>query len=98
MQNRIKKKGSIDPSIPAHPDDLLKGPDWKEISHPSAKEGGHRTFENRGTGEKLRHDEAKNGNSGHIGESHRHRYNPNSQGRLDEYLDSNRIPVPRNSP
>lgn len=94
----IYKSGSVDPSLPINPDDLLKRPDWKETTHPDAKEGGHRTFENKETGERLRHDEAKPGASGHRGESHWHRFNPNSKNRFDEYLDANNIPVPRNSP
>ena len=92
------KSGRVDPSLPANPDELLKRPGWKETTHPDAKDSGHRTFENKETGEKLRHDEAKPGNSGHRGESHWHRFNPNAKNRFDEYLDANNVPVPRNSP
>jgi len=96
--NWAMKSGSVDPTLPANPDDLVKKPGWKETTHPDAKESGHRTFENKQTGEKLRHDEAKPGASGHKGESHWHRFNPNSKNRFDEYLDANNNPVPRNSP
>jgi RHS repeat-associated protein len=91
-------KSGSETTLPVNPDDLLKRPGWKETTHPDAKESGHRTFENKEIGEKLRHDEAKPGASGHRGESHWHRFNPNSKNRFDEYLDSNNNPVPRNSP
>ena len=58
------KAGSVDPSLPANPDDLLNRPGWKETTHPEAKETGHRTFENDNTGEKVRHDEEKPGELG----------------------------------
>lgn len=53
------KSGSVDPTLPANPDDLLKRPGWKETTHPEAGKKGHRTFENEKTGEKLRHDKGK---------------------------------------
>ena len=80
------------------PNQMLLDPNWKETSHPNAKEAGHREFENTETGEKLRYDEGKSGETGHKGESHWHRYNPNSTSRLNEYLDENNNSVPRNSP
>ena len=94
----LYKSGSVDPNLPVSPDDLLEKPDWEKTTHPDAKESGHRTFENKGTGEKLRYDGAKPGASGHRGESHWHRFNPGSKNRSDEYLDVNNVPVPRNSP
>ncbi len=94
--SNMKKDSGI--NLPANPDDLLKKPDWKETTHPDAGKKGHRTFENEKTGEKVRHDKAKPGAAGHRGESHWHRFNPNSKNRLDEYLDTNNAPVPRNSP
>ena len=35
-----KKEGSVDPSLPANPDDLLKRPGWKETTHPEAGKKG----------------------------------------------------------
>ncbi len=91
-------KKQIDARLPGSPDELLNDPNWKETTHPDAKAKGHRTFENKETGEELRYDEAKPAAPGHKGESHWHRPNPNSINRSDEYLDANDIPVPRNSP
>ena len=92
-----KKEGSVDPSLPANPDELLKRPGWKETSHPEAKAKGHRTFENKKTGEKLRHDEGKVTEQGHEAHDHYHRPNPHKTGKRDEYLDHSGNPVPRNS-
>jgi hypothetical protein len=97
-QLSMEKKKNIHERLPVTPEELLKDPKWQETSHPGAKENGHRTFENTETGEKLRHDEAKPGEYGHKEEAHWHRPNPNKTGKLDEYLDVNDIPVPRNSP
>ena len=89
----------VDTRLPQDPDSLLKDPRWKEISHPNAREQGHRTFENQETGEKLRYDEGKPGQPGHKGQSHWHRYNPDSQiGKKDEYLNASDSPVARDSP
>jgi hypothetical protein len=94
----MEKKKNIDERLPSSPDELLKDPDWKETTHPDAKENGHRTFENKETGEKLRHDEAKPGEPGHKGESHWHRYNPDKTNKRNQYLDENDLPVPKDSP
>jgi hypothetical protein len=91
------KKKQIDERLPGDPDELLNDPNWEETSHPNAKEHGHRTFENKETGEKLRYDEGKPGVPGHKGESHWHRFNPDKTSKLDEYLDANDNPVPENS-
>lgn len=91
------KSGSVDPSLPANPDDLLKRPGWKETTHPDAGKRGHRTFENGKTGEKLRHDEGKPGQAGHEGHDHYHRPNPNTTSKRDEYLDHDYNPVGRHS-
>jgi len=88
----------IDERLPKNPDDLLKDSNWQEISHPRAKAKGHRMFENIKTGERLRYDEEKLGETGHKGESHWHRENPYSTSRHDKYLDANDNPVPKNSP
>lgn len=55
---------------PANPDDLLKRPGWKETTHPEAGKKGHRTFENKKTGEKIRHDAGKPGETGHKAQDH----------------------------
>jgi RHS repeat-associated protein len=47
-------KKQIDARLPNDPDELLNDPNWEETTHPKAKENGHRTFENKATGEKLR--------------------------------------------
>ena len=82
--------------VPKNPDDLLKR-GYKETSHPDAKDKGHRTFENPKTGDKIRFDKGKPGASGHEGKDHYHRYNPNSTGKHDYYLDKKGNPVSRNS-
>ncbi|MGL5627152.1 MAG: RHS repeat domain-containing protein [Candidatus Rhabdochlamydia sp.] len=90
-----KKSGSIDPTLPANPDELLKRPGWKETTHPDAGKKGHREFENEKTGEKLRHDYGKPGFSGHEEHDHYHRPNPNTTGRGDTLLDAQGNPVPK---
>jgi hypothetical protein len=55
------------------------------------------TFENKAKGEKLRYDEGKPGETGHKGESHWHRPNPDTTSRHDEYLDADDNPVPEHS-
>jgi len=84
------------PDLPANPDDL---PDqgYNETSHPDAAAHGHRTFENPETGDKVRFDKGKPGAPGHEGRDHYHRYNPQSTGKGDQYLDRNGNPTPRGS-
>lgn len=89
----LYKSGSVDPSLPANPDDLLKRPGWKETTHPEAGKKGHRTFENKETGEKLRHDKGKSWGTGHKAHDHYHRPNPNATGKHDEYLDGRGNPT-----
>ena len=93
----MDKSGSVDPGLPANPDDLLKRPGWKETTHPDAGKKGHRTFQNERTGEKVRHDVAKPGESGHKAHDHYHRENPKSMGNHDKYLDGKGNPVRDNS-
>ncbi len=38
---------------------MKQKPDWEETTHSDAGKNGHRTFENKETGEKLRHDQEK---------------------------------------
>ncbi len=90
-------EGSVDPSLPANPDDLAKRPDWKEITHPEAGKKGHRTFENDKTGEQFRHDKGDLEKTGHEAHDHYHRPNPNKTGKHDAYLDGSRNPVGRHS-
>ena len=83
-------------SLPKNPDDLLdRG--YEETSHPQAAANGHRTFENPTTGDKVRFDQGTPREPGYEGVDHYHRYNPNSTGKMDQYLDSNGNPVPRGS-
>lgn len=91
--NWTMKSGSVDPTLPTNPDDLLKRPGWKETTHPEAGKKGHRTFENGKTGEKLRHDKGKPWETGHKAYDHYHRPNPNATGRHDEYLDGKGNPT-----
>ncbi len=83
-------------NLPKNPNDLLrKG--YREITHPMAREGGHRTFENPVTGQRIRFDPAKPEKSGHGGRDHYHYYNSNQTDRMTEYLDINGDPCPRHS-
>ena len=90
--------GSVDPSLPANPDDLAKKPGWEETTHPDAGKAGHRTFENSRTSDKLRHDKGDPEQPGHEAHDHYHRPNPNKTGKHDQYLDANLNPVPKHSP
>lgn len=92
----MTKKKTIDPTLPADPDNLLKKPDWKETTHPDAGKKGHRTFENTKTGERLRHDKGKPGETGHKAQDHYHRQVPNQTGGYN-YVDGNGNPVPPGS-
>jgi hypothetical protein len=80
--------------LPANPDELLKRPGWKEITHPKAGKAGKRTFENENTGEKIRHDQGTPGFPGHKGRDHYHRPNPDATNWRDQYLDGQGNPVP----
>ena len=91
-------KKQIDARLPNSPDELLNDPDWEETSHPSAKENGHRTFENKAKGETIRHDHAKPGTTGHKAINHWHRHNPDATGDHNKYLDGNGNPVPDGHP
>jgi len=84
------------PSLPAKPGDLL-AQGWKETTHPEAAKMGHRTFENPKTGEVVRFDKGRPGETGFEGQDHYHRMNPNSTGNRDKYLDLNGNPVARGS-
>lgn len=97
LKGTLYKKGLIDPSLPANPDDMKEKPEWEETTHSDAGKNGHRTFENKETGEKLRHDQEKPGKPGHDGHDHWHRLNPNKTGKHDEYLDNEHNPVARHS-
>ena len=90
----MQKKNQVDERLPSDPDELLNGSNWAEISHPNAKENGHRTFENTKTGEKIRHDAGKPAATGHKAQDHWHRHNPDSTGDVDKYLDVKGNPVP----
>jgi hypothetical protein len=82
--------------LPANPSDL-KGQGYNDTSHPDAASAGHRTFENPETGDKVRFDQGKPGEPGHEGEDHYHRFNPDSTGKGDQYLDKDGKPVPKGS-
>lgn len=97
MNQLALEKKQIDARLPSSPDELLNDPNWEETTHPDAKKRGHRTFENKKTGEKLRHDAAKSGATGHKAQDHWHRFNSDKTSKLDEYLDANDNPVPEHS-
>lgn len=82
--------------LPKDPDDL-EDQGYEETSHPDAAKHGHRSFENKDTGDKVRHDEGKPGQPGHEGQDHYHRYNPDSTGKGDQYLDKSGKATPRGS-
>jgi RHS repeat-associated protein len=82
--------------LPENPDELLDD-GYIETSHPEATKLGHREFQNKETGDKLRFDKGKNGAPGHEGRDHYHRYNPDSLSKRDAYLDKAGSPVPRGS-
>jgi RHS repeat-associated protein len=90
------KTGSVDPALPANPDDLLKRPGWKETTHPDAGKKGHRTFENEETGEIIRHDRGKRNQTGHKAQDHYHHQVPNGKGGYT-YVDGEGNPVPAGS-
>ena len=94
--NRSTKKHQ-EKDFPGTPKDLEKNPDWKETTHPGEAKSGSRTFENKKTGEKLRYDKGKPGASGHEANDHYHRYNPNSKGKYDKYLDKDGNSTSKNS-
>ena len=90
------KSGSVDPTLPANPDELLKRPGWKETTHPDAGKKGHRTFENGKTGEIIRRDQGKPGQTGHKAQDHYHHQVPNGKGGYN-YVDGKGDPVPAGS-
>ena len=83
--------------FPGFPDDMAAGSEWTEITHPEARKKGHRRFQNNETGEIVRWDDAKPGESGNKGRDHYHWENPNSTGRKDKYLDADGEPCAKNS-
>ncbi|MCH9624974.1 MAG: hypothetical protein S4CHLAM123_01360 [Chlamydiales bacterium] len=93
---KMDKKKHREKNYPGSPKDLKKHPGWKETTHPEQAKGGSRVFENTKTGEKIRYDKGKPGASGHEAHDHYHRYNPNSKGKHDRYLDKNGKPVHKN--
>lgn len=91
------KKKNRDKNYPGSAKDLEKNPDWHETTHPGQAKAGSREFENKKTGEKIRHDKGKPGAPVHEANDHYHRYNPNSKGKHDKYLDKNGDPCGKGS-
>jgi len=79
---------------PSSPDDFSQ--DWEEVTDPR-NQSGSREFKNKTTGEKVRWDPKKEGEPGWEGINHWHRYNKNSTGKRDLYLDKDGNPVSRGS-
>ena len=72
---------------------------WRKTSHPDAEAAGHQKFVNRNDPtQQLRFDRAKPGKTGHRGQDHWHRINPNGKKSGYEYLDENGNPVKKYSP
>jgi len=82
--------------LPEDPDDLLDD-GYEETTHLEVQEGGTRTFRNPETGDKVRFDKGDPNEPGWKGKDHWHRYNPNTTGKGDLYLDKNGNPVPKGS-
>lgn len=91
---RSWKNRSVNPSLPANPDEFLNQPDLEETTHPNAGKKGHRTFENKYTGEQYRHDQGRPGATGHEANDHWHHLRPDGKGGY-EYLDGQGSPVPK---
>jgi hypothetical protein len=83
-----------DASVPASPE--LLGEGWEETTHPN-NNSGSKDFKNKKTGEEIRWDPGKEGKPGWEGKDHWHRYNPNSTGKKDLYLDRSGNAVSRGS-
>jgi hypothetical protein len=94
MERRKKLDGMENaPNI----DKLVKDKHKKEISHPEAKEKGHRKFKDKRSGEIINYDEGKPGASGHEGDSHYHIENPDATGDNNKYLDGEGRPCSKGS-
>jgi hypothetical protein len=61
------------------------------------KKKGHNTYKNRKSDEEIRLDKGKPNQTGHEAHDHYHRFNPNSKGDSDKYLDQHGNPVPKGS-
>ncbi len=90
-----RKKKYREANFPGNDKDLENNSDWRETTHPNQKQAGHREFENIKTGEKLRFDKGDPMSQGHEFNDHYHRYNPNSTGRHNQYLDNEGNPTRR---
>ncbi|WP_127125374.1 RHS repeat domain-containing protein [Pseudoflavitalea rhizosphaerae] len=91
----LKFESAIDWSNPpSSPDELGDG--WNDVTDPRNKSGS-KEYQNQETGEKIRWDPGKQGENGWEGKNHWHRYNPNSTGKKDLYLDKSGNPVARGS-
>jgi hypothetical protein len=88
-------KGKQSP-LPANPDDLLRS-GWIETTRPEAAAKGHRDFENPQTGEKVRFDKGRLGQTGNKAVDHYHRENPSKTGDRDTNLDADGNVTPRGS-
>ncbi len=90
-RNPTKNKEKNPP--PGGPNELEKDAKWKETTHPEQKKkSNRRVFENTETGEVIEFDKRKPSQSGHRGQDHYHRRNPESKGEGDEYLNKHRKP------
>lgn len=84
------KKGEIDETLPKDP---FNDPDWEEISHPEQGKRGHHEFQHKKSGEKIRYDKGRPGETGHKGRDHYHRLNPDKADRKKPYLDKDGKPI-----
>lgn len=82
--------------LPENPDDLLED-GYEETTHPNAQKQGIRTFHNPKTGDEVEFHKGRPNETGWKAKDHWHRYNPNTTGKRDLYLDRNGNPVPKGS-
>ena len=93
----LSTPGGID--LPINPGDLLDFGYSETTPEGMRKNTESREYENERTNDKVRYDPAEEGASkkSFKGKDHYHRYNPNSTGTGDQYLDKNGDPTPRGS-
>jgi uncharacterized protein RhaS with RHS repeats len=84
-------------NLPKNPSDLISN-GWENITHPTkASNTNMLDLRNPATGQKVEFHPGKPGVAGWEGVDHYHIHNPNSTGKLDQYLDKNGNPVAKNS-
>jgi RHS repeat-associated protein len=95
-EEKKEEKRRKEANFPGTPQQLAKDPKWMDVTHPEQRKAGHEEFQNLETGERIRFDKGKPDKSGHGEKDHYHRYNPNTTGDADKYLDADGNPVHKN--